>query len=301
MGETIKKKFTERIKKFFGINLGLFKTCKEYPFSCLSKTENPVVGNIKFKFSIVTPSYNQGRFIDETIRSVLNQGYPLLEYIIQDAISTDETKDVLGSFSDERLKVFFEKDRGQSDAINRGFRRSSGHIMCYLNSDDLMLPNTLQCVASIFEERPDVDVVYADRFIIDEKSQIIGDWRLPPHDSSVVKIVDYIPQETLFWRRCLWEKVGEMDTSLQFAMDWDLILRFESVGARFIHVPQFLGAFRAHQKQKTQEKFELGREEMAKIRRRYTGVIKRAVFQVSHLRYLMRHRKINKNPILCRK
>jgi len=288
----------EYIKSQLGISLGRFHSFKEYPLACLSRIEEKDASHLKLKFSIVTPSYNQGRFISETIESVLNQGYPLFEYIIQDALSTDETKDVVGAFRDNRLRAFFERDEGQSDAINRGFRRSSGDIMCYLNSDDIMLPGTLQHVASIFDVRPDVDVIYADRFIIDEDSRVVGDWRLPPHDRSVIRIVDYIPQETLFWRRPLWEKVGGMDAALHFAMDWDLILRFESAGAKFIHVPEFLGAFRVHQQQKTQEKIKLGKKEMALIRRRYTGIMKRAVFQISRLRYLMLHRKINKKPIL---
>lgn len=297
----IRRRTTAHIKEWLGISLGLFHHYEARPLAALPHVEISPPTQADLKFSIVTPSYNQGHFIGETIKSVLTQDYPLFEYIVQDSCSTDETRDVLNSFKDERLHVFVEKDDGQSDAISRGFRRSSGDIMCYLNSDDLFLPQALQRVASIFATQPDVDAVYANRVVIDEKSRIVGDWRLPPHDRSVVRIIDYIPQETLFWRRRLWERVGGIDSTLQFAMDWDLILRFEAADARVVHIPQFWGAFRVHGEQKTQAAITTGRKEMKLVRNRYTSAIKRIILQVAHLRYLARHIQINHIPVKWQK
>ena len=167
----------------------------------------------------MTPSYNQGRYIGETISSVLSQSYPLVEYVIQDSISADETPEVIASFHDPRLRAFYEKDTGQANAINRGFLRTSGDIMAYLNSDDLLLPHALTQVAAYFEANPDVDALYADRVIIDEQSNVVGHWRLPAHSPGVMRVVDYVPQETLFWRRSLWNGQAEKWT-IPYSSRW---------------------------------------------------------------------------------
>ena len=166
-------------------------------------------------------------------------------------------------------------DTGQSQAINRGFRKTSGEIMCWLNSDDLLLPGTLEIVSKFFRENPSVDVVYGNRLQIDVNDQEIGRWILPGHDDGVLSWVDYIPQETLFWRRDIWEKIGgEIDESFSFAMDWDLLLRFRDSGATFAHIPRFLGAFRVHNKQKTIATInDVGQREMNRIRERALGYV----------------------------
>jgi len=293
----VRKIFTKFIKRNLGITLGGFHHYNGPHLSSLPIKKPSFPSQSSLKFLIVTPSYNQGRFIRETVNSVLTQDYPFFEYIIQDCCSTDETQQFLCDIADRRLKVFFEKDNGQSDAINRGFSRSSGDIMFYLNSDDLILPHTFEYISSIFATHPDLDVIYADRLIIDEEGRIIGDWRLPEYNPAVVKIIDYIPQETLFWRRRLWDKVGGLDASLEFAMDWDLILRFEAANAQIVHIPEFLGAFRAHPNQKTQASTKIGKKEMRSVCRRYTGPLERIKFKISYLHYLSQHVKINKVPV----
>jgi glycosyltransferase involved in cell wall biosynthesis len=179
---------------------------------------------------------NQARFLGRTINSVIDQNYPALAYHVQDGGSIDGSLDVLRSYGG-RIGWSSEVDTGQSSAINAGFRGVNGDIMGYLNSDDMLLPGSLAYVARMFTDRPDVDVVYSHRINIDEEDREIGRWILPPHDPEALRWADYLPQETMFWRRRVWERAGPFDESLQFAMDWDFILRAEvwaSVSSAFL-------------------------------------------------------------------
>jgi glycosyltransferase involved in cell wall biosynthesis len=222
--------------------------------------------------ALVTPSYEQGRFLERTIRSVLMQSYPALEYVVQDGGSSDESAAVIRSYQDSLLAWSSEPDAGQADAINRGFAQTSGEIMGWLNSDDLLLPGALSFVAAYLERRPDVDVVYGNRILIDEHDRQIGLWILPGHDGGVLRVTDYVPQETLFWRRSAWDAVGgAVDPTFEFALDWDLLLRFQAAGARIAHVSRFLGAFRVHQAQKSLAAEDLGAQEVRRLRQRTLG------------------------------
>jgi hypothetical protein len=223
--------------------------------------------------SIVTPSFNQGHFIERTIKSVLTQNYPNLEYIVKDAGSTDETREVLSRYESHLSHVESAADGGFASGINQGFEHASGEIMAYLNSDDLLLPGTLQFVARIFANDPRVDVVYGHRVVIDEYDAEIGRWVLPQHDDEVLSWADYVPQETLFWRSTIWERVGgAIDESFRFAIDWDLLVRFRDSGAHMRRLPRFLGAFRVHPHQKTSVQMqEIGQQEMDRIRERCHG------------------------------
>ncbi len=241
--------------------------------------------------SIVTPSFNQGHFIAATIDSVLNQDYPRLEYVVQDGGSTDDTPTVLDRYRHRLHHCEIRQDRGQSHAINLGFAHTTGEIMAYLNSDDLLLPGALHAVAHYFERHPEVDVVYGHRVIIDQHGLERGRWVLPPHDSEALKWADFIPQETLFWRRRIWEKVGGIDESFRFAMDWDLLLRFQEAGARFYRLGRFLGCFRVHDSSKTVSSVnEVGLQEMDRLRRRSFGRPVAYPEINAHLRgYIWRH------------
>ena len=152
---------------------------------------------------------------------------------------------------------------------------ATGEIMAYLNSDDLLLPGALAYVADFFRKHPDVEVVYGHRLLVDERGEEIGRWVLPSHDDAVLPFADYIPQETMFWRRSAWEKVGsKLNESFRFAMDWDLILRFREAGCQFRRLPRFLGAFRVCEQQKTKCLIEtVGRLEMKRLRRQHVGHI----------------------------
>jgi GT2 family glycosyltransferase len=244
------------------------------------------------RISIVTPSFNQAHLIERTIRSVLDQGYPDLEYIVQDGASRDGTADVLARYSDRLRHWESTPDGGQTDAINRGFRHASGEIMAYLNSDDLLLPGSLCAVAQYFAAHPHVDAVYGHRILIDEADREIGRWVLPRHDDAVLSWADYVPQETLFWRRRAWERIGgRFDESFHFAMDWDFLLRLRDSGARIVRLPRFLGAFRIHQQQKTSAVIsDLGVQEMTRLRIRSLGYCpEQAEIDLHVARYLARH------------
>jgi hypothetical protein len=160
-----------------------------------------------------------------------------------------------------------------AQAVNRGFAHTTGEVMAYLNADDVLLPGTLHVVASYFVAHPEVDVVYGHRVLIDANHQEIGRWVLPPHDVRMLSLTDYVPQETLFWRRSIWERAGgRMDESFRFALDWDVLLRFRDAGARFVRLPRFLAAFRVHPGQKTAiELTGVGAEEIRTIREREAG------------------------------
>lgn len=242
--------------------------------------------------SIATPSFNQGKFIERTLLSVLNQKYSNLELFVQDGGSKDGTVEVLKKHQASLSGWASEQDSGQSQAINRGLAKISGEIMGWLNSDDLLLPGALHTVADYFNRHPDVDVVYGNRLLIDENDMEIGRWIMPGHNNAVLSWVDYVPQETMFWRRRIWDKVGgQIDESFRFAMDWDLLLRFRDAGAKFAHIPRFLGAFRIHAHQKTTASInDIGHQEMDRIRLRLHGRIpsqqevRRAIFP-----YLLKH------------
>jgi glycosyltransferase involved in cell wall biosynthesis len=242
--------------------------------------------------SIVTPSFNQGRFLERTLRSVLDQHYPKLEYIVKDGGSSDETVDILKRYQSSLTFCESAKDRSQAHALNLGFRHASGEIMAYLNSDDLLLPGSLHYVAAYFARHPEADVVYGHRVMVDENNSEVGRWVLPPHDDGVLSWADYVPQETLFWRRRVWERVGAtFDESFDFALDWDLILRFRDVGARFVRLPRFLGGFRLHPQQKTASQLaHLGLHEMNRLRQRCNGrPVSYAEISRHIARYLFRH------------
>jgi len=242
--------------------------------------------------AIVIPSFQQGRFIQETIDSVIRQQYPNISLHVQDGGSQDETISVLKKYESSVLSFDSRPDAGQANAINNGFKRVSGEIMAWLNSDDLLMPNSLNLVADFFNRNPNVDVVYGNRIVIDKNGQEIGLWLLPRHDVRVLPWVDFVPQETLFWRRSIWEKVGgNVDESFKFAMDWDLILRFGEAGASFRHLPNLVGAFRFHDEQKTTAIIEsVGKSEMARLRLRSLGrVPTQREIRFKILPYILRH------------
>lgn len=224
---------------------------------------------------IVTPSYNQDKFLESTILSVVNQNYPKLRYRVQDGASKDRSVEIIRRYADRLAGWHSGKDRGQSDAIRTGFDHlpgEEGDIMAWLNSDDFIAPRALRFVAEYFVRHPKVDVIYGHRIIIDDHDQEIGRWIMPPHDRASLEWIDYVPQETLFWRRRAWDAVGGLDPTFQFALDWDLLARFQQAGARIVRVPYFLGCFRVHSEQKTSAHIHTtGHEEMTRIRNRIHG------------------------------
>jgi glycosyltransferase involved in cell wall biosynthesis len=219
--------------------------------------------------SIVTPSYQHGRFHEWTMRSVLLQKYPRLEYVVMDGGSTDETPQILKRYEGELAHVESAPDRGQADAVARGFTHTSGEIMAYLNSDDVLAPGALEFVGSFFAQHPRVDAIYSHRVFINEQNVADSYWILPRHRDWMMKRWDYIPQETCFWRRRIYDQAGGIDPSFQFALDYDLFVRFMKLG-RMERMNRFLGAFRRHAASKTATLTEgQVHPEVARVRKQY--------------------------------
>ncbi len=227
--------------------------------------------------AIVTPSYGQDRFIERTLRSVLEQAYPKLVYVVQDGGSKDRSAEIIAGYAPQLHHWESVRDQGQADAIKRGFVHMAAQlapdaIMAWLNSDDLLAPGSLRFIAEYFNRHPHVDVVYGHRIIIDDQDRDVGRWIMPRHNSATLEWIDYVPQETLFWRKRAWDLVGGIDPSFQFALDWDLLARFQQAGCRMVRVPYFLGAFRVHPEQKTSQAIHTtGADEMRCIRTRFNG------------------------------
>lgn len=221
--------------------------------------------------SIVVPSYNQAAFLERTIRCLLEQNYPRLELTVVDGGSSDGSQEILKRYADRLAWWCSEPDNDQAEAINKGFRQGTGELMAWVNSDDMLAPGALARVADFMMQHPEVDLVYGHRILIDELDRDIGRWILPPHDDRVLTWADFIPQETMFWRRPLWDRTGGyLDESKHFAMDWELLLRFKSAGATLYSLPCFLGMFRLHESQKIFSRIEeVGFQEMQQLRARH--------------------------------
>ena len=176
-------------------------------------------------FTIVTPSYNQGRFIRQTIDSVLLQGYPDLDYWVIDGGSTDDTVKILKGYG-KRVNWLSEKDNGQADAINKGFARAKGEILAWLNSDDYYEPGTLKKVATYFDSHPEVDFLFGDMNFVDEKGSHPQQCNYLS-DYSFARLLKYcyICQPSVFFRRSVLKKVGYLDTHYTYAFDYDYWLR----------------------------------------------------------------------------
>jgi glycosyltransferase involved in cell wall biosynthesis len=201
--------------------------------------------------SIVSPSFQQAPVLEMAMRSVLLQDYPKLEYVVMDGGSTDGSCEIIERYA-ARLKHFESaKDGGQADAVKRGFDRTSGEIMAYLNSDDVLAPGALAFVGQYFAEHPEVDCIYSHRVIVRADNTVSGYWILPPHNNWLIRRWDWIPQETCFWRRRLYDAVGGIDPTVQsFGIDYGLFVRFMA-HTKMRRLNRFLGAFREHCESKT--------------------------------------------------
>lgn len=182
-------------------------------------TETPLV-------SIITPSFNQARFLEATIKSVLEQDYPRIEYIIVDGGSADNSVDVIKKYEDRLAWWVSEKDKGQTDAINKGFNRASGDILAWINSDDTYNPGAVAQAVKYLVEHLEVGLVYADCDFIDEEGRVIGKFNAAQTDYRRLREgYVHIPQQTMFFRAKYWKELGPLDLSFYFAMDYDLWTR----------------------------------------------------------------------------
>jgi len=202
--------------------------------------------------SILTPSFNQARYLETTIQSVLSQDYPRLEYIIVDGGSTDGSVGIIKKYSDRLAWWVSEKDRGQTDAINKGFARATGGIFAWINSDDTYEPRAVGQAVKYLTEHPEVGMVYADCNYINEDGRAIG--RFPAAQTDLPRLrrgYVHIPQQTMFFRADLWKQVGPLDPSFYFAMDYDLWTRIAARSELKYLAGQVWANFRIHTSGKT--------------------------------------------------
>lgn len=213
---------------------------------------NIETNNVTPTITVITPSFNQGRFIGETIESVLSQGVSNVEYLVFDAVSTDETVSVLSSYNG-KITWVSEPDRGQTDAVNKGLKAARGKIIGWLNSDDIYYPGAFSAVLEVFEQHPEVDVIYGLADHIDEKGNFLEEYYNEEWDYDRLRDICFICQPAVFFRKSVVDQFGPLDDSLNYCMDYEYWLRIgekkpffflkqKLAGSRLYHDNKTLGA-----------------------------------------------------------
>lgn len=222
------------------------------------------------KISIITPSYNQGQFLEETILSVLNQDYPNLEYIIIDGGSSDNSVEIIKKY-EKRLAFWVSgPDKGQSHAINKGLKQSTGEILNWINSDDMLAVGSLKIIGKAFYGDPEADFCFGDFSMIDEKGRLFISRKSPPYRFRTLFYGRQLScQPTVFFRRSVLERIGYLDETLGFCMDLEFWIRSASKGMGFRHTKKLLAVARMHKGAKTARLQKILHEEHKAIVRRY--------------------------------
>ncbi len=237
--------------------------------------------------SIVTPSYNQARFLDATLCSVLEQDYPRIEYIVMDGGSTDGSLDIIRKHAHELAAWVSEPDQGQTDALNKGFARAHGDILAWLNSDDTYEPGAVRQAVECFARFPEAGLIYGDANYINEAGQISG--RFAAAQTDYRRLRDgyiHIPQQAAFFRGDLWRQVGPLDPSFYFAMDYDLWVRLAK-RAPVQYIRRVWANFRLHDAAKTLIADERCWPEMMRVHYREGGGRFAPIVAKYHLRRLV--------------
>jgi len=231
--------------------------------------------------TIVTPSYNQGRFIEETVQSVFSQDYPNLEYLVFDGGSRDGTVDILRKYSD-RLWFVSERDRGQSHAINKGFRKAKGEIVAFLNSDDTYLPGAVCAAVRALQENPHAPMVYGEGNHVREDGTVMDRYPTEPFSYSRLRETCFICQPTTFMRSSAVRAIGYVNESLHYCMDYDLWIRLSKLGAP-VYVNQLLATSRLYSENKTLGQRRQMHWEIARNWKDHLGEVPTAwVFALAH-------------------
>ena len=207
------------------------------------------------RFSIITPSYNQGRFLPDCVESVLAQSGVEIEHIVTDAGSTDATLDVLARHP--HLKWTSEPDGGMSDGINKGFMQATGDWVMWLNCDDYLLPGALEKVAEFILKHPDADVVHGDCiYVKEDKTPIRRKYDTPVDEWDFLFVGCCIPSTSTFYRRGIIDAGHLLDVDYRNCMDWEYYLRLTRAGYRFRYIPEALAGFRWHEDSTTQKNWQ---------------------------------------------
>jgi glycosyltransferase involved in cell wall biosynthesis len=248
---------------------------------------------MSLRVSIVTPSYQQGAFIEDTLKSVLEQDYPDLEQWVVDAGSTDQTHGLLEAYAEKypgRLQWTSEPDDGQSDAINKGFRRATGDIVAWLNADDVYYPGVIRRVAQVFEDRPEVQAVYGKGTFLTRDGTFLTEF---PHNQSfdaerLLNGFAFLLQPTVFWRKSVLDEVGDLDLDLHYGMDYDLWCRMAKAGIRFHYdEDRYYAAARFYRETKTASGQWKRSREMRRVARRHSGKLLPAITLFAWIEALM--------------
>lgn len=222
----------------------------------LAKPATPAIPSTALpRISIVTPSFNQHPFIEETLRSVLAQNYPNLEYLVLDGGSHDGSVEIIRRYAPWLDYWASEQDHGQADAINRGWQRATGEIVAWLNSDDTYLPGALTAVAQTFLDQPAVALVFGDCNIVDAATQVLEVIRPRAVDVARILLANPIPQPATFIRRRALEQVGFLDPGFRYTMDHELWVRLARQ-FRFAYIPRPLANFRMYRGTKSVSELE---------------------------------------------
>ena len=203
------------------------------------------------KITVVTPSYNQAKYLEETLRSVLAQRDQIHEYFVLDGGSNDGSAELIKKYADETGGIDYwhsRKDKGQSDAIHQGFERATGDYLAWINSDDVYLPGALRLVRETLARHSDWDVLTGYHVRMDAESRIVSQHRIPRESHTMVKWgVQHTAQQTCFFRKSLYDRLGGLDLTLHTSMDTELWLRMFHAGSTWGHIPQYLAGFRLHE------------------------------------------------------
>ena len=210
--------------------------------------------------SIITPSYNQAKYLEQTITSVLEQSYPSIEYIVVDGKSKDDSIDIIKKYADKLAYWVSEKDKGQADAINKGFSRATGEIIAWLNSDDYYLPRAVQAAVKVFEENPDIVLVYGNMLAVNEHGVTFNTMNYRQLTLKDLLCFNIIGQPAVFMRRSALQQTSGLDATFHFLLDHLLWIQIAKQG-KILHVNQTWAAARYHAEAKNVSKAaEFGRE-----------------------------------------